>query len=114
MEQTSVALVDLKKIGLQLKIFELILGNNCGSVCVCVCVCVCARMHVRCISSEFCSNEEHEFYIMIVSLSVHDFAFSLLLVEAAVPVYSDVSSVQLEACLLARFCVYYNLCDVQK
>ena len=100
------ALVDLKKIGLQLKIFELILGNNCGSVCVCV--------HVRCISSEFCSNEEHEFYIMIVSLSVHDFAFSLLPVEAAVLVYSDVSSVQLEACLLARVCVYYNLCDVQK
>ena len=83
-------------------------------MCVCVCVCVCVCMHVRCISSEFYSNEEHEFYIMIVSLSVHDVAFSLSPVEAAVLVYADVSSVQLEACLLARFCVYYNLCDVQK
>ena len=116
------ALVDLKEIDLQLIVIELILGNNCSSrslplslslsvsfsVCVCVCVCV------RCISAEFSSNREHEFYIMVVCLSVHDFAFSLPLAKAAVLVYSDVSSLQLETCLLARFCVYFNLCDVQK
>lgn len=100
------ALVDLKKLDLQLTIFELILGNNCSSVCVCVCV--------RCISAESCSNREHEFYIRMVCLSVHGFAISLSLAEAAVLLCSGVSSVQLEACLLARFSVYYNLCDVQK
>lgn len=75
-------------------------------------VCVC-KMHF-CRILLFYSNREHEFYIMVVCLPVHDFAFSLSLAEAVVLGYSDVSSVQLEACLLARFCVYYNLCDVQK
>lgn len=69
---------------------------------------------VRCVSVEFDSKKEHKFYIMVVCLSIHDFAFSLFLAETQVLVYSDVSSVQLEASLLARFCVYYDLCDVQK
>jgi hypothetical protein len=51
---------------------------------------------------------------MVVCLSIHDFAFSLLLAEAQALVYSDVSSVQLEAWLLAWLCVCYDLCDVQK
>lgn len=112
----------LKKIDIQLIIFKLIVRNNCSSVCVraCVrthvhvyvCVCVC----VGCISAEF--------YYSIptgnMSFTLWLFAFlymilpSVSLSESVVLVYSDVSSVQLEACLLARFCVYYNLCDVQK
>lgn len=113
--QTSVASVDLKKTVSQPTMFELILRTHSSCVCLCVCggcmhVCACAR----CISAEFYSNREHEFYITVVCLSIHDFAFSLFLAGTTVLVYSDVSSVQLEACLLARFRVYYNLCDVQK